>query len=245
MKSFLALSFLISFSALATPALEAQKKNIDSIIAKNQQDINTAIEALRADQSSLRRSFNAIDVIQGIQNSCADTDFERLITNLKRKWEYDFVRMTTYRSESRYRMFKNNPELVPDLRLSASEVFNINSLLQIARNIKICNYGELFNFDESADFVYATERAWQDYDAALSYNDITSNKYQRTLRHIVDKAPIKVVGEVKRIGSPAASYRFGRVNRLITYDKVFSGGLSFQHAEITNPIEIIKKAKRY
>src|SRR5690606_8138408 len=107
------------------------------------QDINTAIEALRADQSSLRRSFNAIDVIQGIQNSCADTDFERLITNLKRKWEYDFVRMTTYRSESRYRMFKNNPELVPDLRLSASEVFNINSLLQIARNIKICNYGEL------------------------------------------------------------------------------------------------------
>ena len=245
MKSLLSLSLFISLHAVATPALEAQKRHIDSIIAKNQQDINQALEILRMDQRTLRRSTNALAVIEGIVQSCADSDFERLITSLKKNWEYDFVKMTSWRLESSYRMYINNPELEPHLKISASEVFNINARLETARNIKICNYEELFDFDESADFVYAREGAWQNYHAVLSYNDIVSSKYQRTLKHIVAKAPIKVKREIKRIGSPSASYRFGRVNQLITFDKVFSGGLSFQHAKLTNPIEIIKQAKKY
>jgi len=245
MKSLLILSAFLSFTAVASTELEIQKNNIERIIAKNQQDINLAIDQLREDQATLRRSSNSITALQRIQNSCADTDFERLITNLKKNWEFDFVKMTTSRLTSSYRMYQNNPELTPNLKISQSEVFKVQEKLNLARNIDICNYGELFDYDESGDFVYALNRAWQNYDATLSFNDIISNNYQKTLGHIVSRAPVKVVGEVSRFGNPRSSYNFGKVYRLITYDKVYSGGYRFSHAEITNPIEIIKKAKRY
>src|SRR5690606_15956292 len=109
MKSLLILSAFLSFTAVASTELEIQKNNIERIIAKNQQDINLAIDQLREDQATLRRSSNSITALQRIQNSCADTDFERLITNLKKNWEFDFVKMTTSRLTSSYRMYQNNP----------------------------------------------------------------------------------------------------------------------------------------
>lgn len=238
MKNFLFFSLIFSFQAFATDSLEAQRKHVESIIAKNQQNINKAIEVLRADQDELRSSTNANKVLEGIQNACADTDFERLITNIKKSWEYDFVKLTTMRLESSYRG-GSKPSI------SQSEVFNLTERLNTARNIKICNYNELFNFETSEDFSYAVSGAWQNYDATLSLNDIKTKKYQKTLEHIVKKAPVKVEDKISRIGNPSSDYYFGKVSRVITYDKVFSGGYRFFHADLTNPLDIIKQAKRY
>lgn len=238
MKTLLFLSLIFSFNSFANDSLEAQKKRIEAIIAKNQQDINKAIEALRTDQNELRQSQNTNKTLEAIQNSCADTDFERLITNIKKSWEYDFVTLTTRRLESSYRGGGK-------LSISQSEVFNLSDRLKTARNIKVCNYNELFQFETSDDFEYAVSGAWQNYDATLSLNDIKTKKYQRTLEHIVSKAPVRVIDEVSRIGKPSTSYSFGKVHRLITYDKVFSAGYRFFHAEETNPLDIIKTAKRY
>jgi len=245
MKSLLLIGAFVSFAAVANSELEYQKNYIEKIIAKSQQDINLAVDQLREDQATLRNSSNTITAIQRIQNSCADTDFERLINNLKNNWEFDFVKMTTKRLESSYRTFKNNPQLTPNLKIYPSEIFNLDEKVKLARNIDICNYKDLFEYDETPDFEYAKERGWQNYSPILSFNDIMSNNYQKTLRHIVSRAPLKVVGEVSRFGKPRTSYSFGKVYRLITYDKVYSAGYRFSHAEVTNPIEIIKKAKRY
>lgn len=244
MKRLLALSFLFSFSAMANSNLEAQKARIQSIINKNQQDINTAISILRKDQDKLRTSINANPILQDIQSRCADVEFERLIQNVKRNWEYDFVKMTTSRLESSYETYRRNPELNGNLKISQSEVFDLAPKVSLARSIKICNYNELFIFDESEDFKYAKQGAWQNYNAVLSFDDIDKGNYNKVLGHIVDRSPIKVIGNITRLGSVGASYRFGKVNLTINYDKVFSAGYRFNHPELTNPIEIIKKAKR-
>lgn len=243
MKSLLAFSLLVSLSASASSVLEAQKKQITQIIAGNQVSIDKAINSLRGVQAQLRRNVNTIATLQGIENTCADTDFERLITNLAKKWEFDFVKMTTVRLESKYQEFKRNPQLEPKLSISQSEIFDTTARVAIAQKIKVCNYSELFSFDTSADFDHAARGAWQNYSPLLSYQDIVSGSYQKTMKHIVDNAPVKVQGVMRRLGPGSASYRLGKVYQVITYDKVFSSSNRYNHAELTSPIEIIKKAK--
>lgn len=244
MKQLIALALTISFSAFASNDLEAQRARVQEIINKNQKDINIAIKVLRQDQAKLRTSVNSNTTLQDIQNACADGDFEKFINNVKNNWEYDYVKMTTRRLESSYRGYLNNPDITPVLTISQSEVFKAAEKIALARSLKVCKYNELFTFVEDADFKYAKDTAWQNYNAVLSFQDITSGKYDKTLRHIVYRGPIKVEGNLTRFGSPEAAYRFGKVQLTINYDKVPSAGYRFKHPDETNPIEIIKKAKR-
>lgn len=246
MKKLLALSLLFSFSAFASSAeLEAQKNRILDIIKKNEQNVNIALKAVENDRQFLRTSFNTTPALKEIQNNCADNEFVKLSENLKRLWLNDYVTWPMRRLNSSYQYYLNNPQVKPSLSISQSEIFDAVKGVERARSIKVCQYNDLFIFEENEDFKYAKNGAWQNYDASLSFDDIKKGTYDKTLRHVVYQGPIKVVGSLTRFGTPSSSFRFGRVNISINWDKVPSAGYSFSHPELTNPLDIIKKAKKF
>ncbi len=245
MKKLAALSLLFSFSAFANSAeLENQKNKILDIIKKNEQSVNIALKAVENDRQFLRTSFNTTPALKDIQNGCADSEFVKLSENLKRVWMSDYVTWPMRRLNSSYQYYLNNPQVTPNLSISQSEIFDAVKGLVQARSIKVCKYNDLFIFEENEDFRHAKNGAWQNYNASLSFDDIKSGTYDKTLRHVVYQGPIKVEGTLTRFGTPSSSYRFGKVNISINWDKVPSGGYSFSHPELTNPLDIIKKAKK-